>query len=57
LIGQWQVGGRTVLVTASTRLEGRPADYAVGVMVKVYATQGADGVITAREIELEQDED
>ncbi len=57
LIGQWQVGGRTVLVTASTRLEGRPADYAVGVMVKVYAIQGANGVITAQEIELEQNGD
>ncbi len=56
LIGQWQVGGRTVTVTADTVLRGRPADYRTGVLVRVYAVQRADGTLVARQIEPERND-
>lgn len=51
--GLWVIGGRTVVVTAQTRIEGSPqvGDY---VEVKAYA---ANNTLTASQIELEDDDD
>ena len=49
LIGEWQIGGYTVMVDENTEIEGSPA---VGSMVKVEATIGEGGVLLALKIEV-----
>ena len=51
--GLWVIGGRTVMVTAQTRIEGSPqvGDY---VEVKAFA---ANNTLTASQIQLEDDDD
>ncbi len=55
LVGTWQVGGRAVHVTASTQLHGAHAAYRVGAMVKVRALSAPDGIATATDIELSEE--
>ena len=43
------IGGQLVIVTPQTEIKG---ELSVGAMVKVHATQAADGSMTAREIEV-----
>jgi hypothetical protein len=45
----WTVGGKSVAITAQTEIKGA---ITVGDTVKVHARVGADGALTAREIEL-----
>lgn len=52
LVGDWTVGGRTVHVTASTRLNTEGGIFAVGSSVEVKGPMRADGSIDATEIEL-----
>jgi hypothetical protein len=51
--GSWTVGGLTFLLTPSTEIKD---DIAVGDSVKIEALVGADGSLTALEIELEEDQ-
>jgi len=50
----WTVGGKAVAVTAQTEIKGL---LVVGDRVKVHAFLAADGSLTAREIELAEDEE
>jgi len=52
LVGDWMVGGKTVHVTASTRLDEEGGTFAVGSSVEVKGTMRTDGSIDATEIEL-----
>jgi uncharacterized protein DUF5666 len=53
LVGDWTVGGKTVHVSASTKLETEDgAAFAVGATVEVEGTQRSDGSIDATTIEL-----
>ncbi|HEU4390531.1 MAG TPA: DUF5666 domain-containing protein, partial [Blastocatellia bacterium] len=52
LVGDWQVSGHTVHVTASTLINREHGAVAVGALVEVKGTQGADGSITANSIEI-----
>ncbi len=52
LIGDWTVGGKTVHVTASTRLNQEDGVFAVGASVEVKGAARADGSIDATQIEL-----
>ncbi len=54
LIGDWRVGGRTVRVTASTRIERKYGTATVGAFVGVYGAQQSDGSINAAKIEVKQ---
>jgi uncharacterized protein (TIGR03437 family) len=54
LIGDWRVGGRTVRVTASTRIERKYGAVAVGAFVEVYGAPQSDGSISATKIEVRQ---
>jgi hypothetical protein len=49
----WIIGGRTVLIDIFTEIKG---DIVVGNLVKVHALVDADGALTAREIELYDDD-
>lgn len=51
-IGDWTVDGKTVHVSASTRIEQKGGAPAVGVFVKVEGSLQADGSINATEIEI-----
>jgi hypothetical protein len=51
-IGDWVVGGRTVRVTPSTRIEREIGPVAVGAFVEVKGTALADGVFLASKIEV-----
>ena len=51
--GSWTVGGLTFLVTPSTEIKDA---IALGDFVKIEALVGADGSLTALEIELEDDQ-
>src|SRR5262249_52299866 len=53
LVGDWMVAGKTIHVTASTRLELEHGVPMVGDAVEVKGTLGADGSITATRIEVE----
>jgi hypothetical protein len=55
-IGDWVVGGRTVHVTAATRIDTEEGAVAVGATVQVQGTQRADGSIDAQEIEVQEAE-
>ena len=51
LVGDWTVGGKTVHVAASTRLDSSHGAFAVGSSVEVKGTRRTDGSIDATEIE------
>jgi len=53
-IGDWRVSGRTVHVTAATRIEQKKGPVAVGAYVEVEGTQQADGSVNATKIEVKQ---
>jgi hypothetical protein len=50
-IGDWLVGGRTIHVSAATRIETEFGPVAVGAFVEVYGTLRADGSMDATKIE------
>ncbi len=52
LIGDWRVGGKTVHVNASTRIDQEHGTAAVGASVEVKGTSQSDGSLTAAEIEV-----
>ena len=52
LVGDWQVSGHTVHVTASTLINREHGSVAVGAFVEVKGTQGTDSSITANIIEI-----
>src|SRR5215813_5797751 len=52
-IGDWTVGGRTVHVTSTTRLERDGGDPAVGKIAEVEGTLNKDGSVSATEIEIQ----
>ena len=54
LIGDWRVGGRTVRVTVSTRIEREYGSVAVGAFVEVRGPAQSDGSISATKIEVKQ---
>ncbi|MGH9937815.1 MAG: DUF5666 domain-containing protein, partial [Blastocatellia bacterium] len=54
LIGDWRVGGRTVRVTASTRIERKYGLVAIGAFVEVRGAPQSDGSINATKIEVKQ---
>ncbi len=51
-VGDWRVGGRTVHVTSSTRIETNDGPVAVGAFVEIEGTVRADGSIDATKIEV-----
>jgi len=51
-VGDWTVGGKTVHVAASTRLNQEGGTFAVGASVEVAGTTRTDGSIDATKIEL-----
>jgi len=53
-IGDWMVGGKTVHVTAATRIEQEDGRVAVGAVVEVEGTPRADGSVDAAEIKVEE---
>lgn len=57
LIGDWVVGGRTVHVTSSTRIEIEDGLIAVDAFVEVEGRLLVDGSVDAREIETEEQEE
>ena len=56
LIGNWQVAGRTVVVTDTTEIDTEGKVLAVGLLVEVEGVPQADGSILASEIEVEDDD-
>jgi ligand-binding SRPBCC domain-containing protein len=54
LIGDWVVSGRTVHVTAATRIEQEHGPAVVGTYVEVKGWQQADGSVNATKIEVKQ---
>jgi len=50
----WVIGGQTLAISAQTEIDGT---FAVGDAVKVHVFVGADGVLTAREIEAAEVDD
>jgi len=51
-IGDWTVDGRTVHVTASTRIETNDGPVAIGAFVEIEGTLRADGSMAATKIEV-----
>lgn len=51
-IGDWRVGGRTIHVTTSTRIETEFGPVAVGAFVEVHGALQADGTMDAAKIEV-----
>ncbi|HKQ07232.1 MAG TPA: DUF5666 domain-containing protein [Blastocatellia bacterium] len=51
-VGDWRVGGRTVHVTSSTRIETNDGPVAVGAFVEIEGTLRADGSMDATKIEV-----
>lgn len=51
-VGDWRIGGRTIHVTASTRIETNDGPVAVGAFVEVEGTLRADGSMDAVKIEV-----
>ena len=51
-VGDWQVGGRTIHVTAATRIETNDGPVAVGAFVEIEGSMRADGSMDARKIEV-----
>lgn len=54
-VGDWKVGGKTIHVTASTKLIQEKGQAAVGVFVEVDGLVQVDGSINASEIEVKPD--
>jgi hypothetical protein len=52
LIGNWDIGGKTLVVSTMTELDNRGRAFAVGVVVEAEFVTDADNVNHAREIEL-----
>jgi hypothetical protein len=52
-VGDWMVSGRMIHVLAATRIDQRKAPVSVGGFVKIRGVLGADGVLTAGEVEVE----
>jgi hypothetical protein len=50
-IGDWRVGGRTIHVSAATRIETEFGPVAVGAFVEIHGTVRADGSMDATKIE------
>jgi len=50
-IGDWRVGGRTIHVTAATKIEAEIGPVAVGAFVEIKGTLRSDGSIDAAKIE------
>lgn len=57
LIGEWDVDGRRVLVSAATQIDEHKGLVDVGVLVKVEGTRNGDGSITALEIAVKRGEE
>ena len=53
-IGDWRVAGRTVHVTAATRIDQQQGPVVVGALVEVKGRMRADGSIDATRIEVER---
>ena len=51
LIGEWNVGGMTFVISPTTELKTRNGQFAVGVMVKVNFVVDANGTNLARKVE------
>jgi hypothetical protein len=51
-VGEWRVGGRTVRVTASTRIEAEYGPVAVGAFVEIKGLFRTDGSMDATKIEV-----
>ena len=56
-IGDWKVSGRTVRVTAATKIDQEDGPAAVGAFVEVKGATQADGALLASEIEVEKDDE
>jgi len=54
LIGDWVVGGRTVHVTAATRIEQKNGPVVVGAYVQVKGWLQADGSVNATKVEVKR---
>ncbi len=54
LTGDWRVSGRTVHVTAATRIEQKHGPVAVGAYVEVKGSQQADSSVNATQIEVKR---
>src|SRR5215510_1435580 len=57
LIGNWLIGGRTVHVSAATRIEIEDGPVAVGAVAEVEGFLRPDGSVDAAKIEVENDRD
>ena len=57
LIGEWEVDGRRVQVSAVTQIDEHKGLVDVGVLVKVEGTRNSDGSITALEIAVKRGEE
>ena len=55
LVGDWTVGGKTVHVATTTKLEAEGGTFAVGEMVEVEGALEGDGSIDATQISLESE--
>ena len=55
-IGDWTVGGRTIHVTALTRINQEERPISVGVLVEVEGSLRPDGSVDANKIKVEDDE-
>lgn len=56
-IGTWVIGGRSVHVTALTRIEMEDGPVAVGALAEVEGFLNPDGSVDAKKIEIEDDDD
>lgn len=54
-VGDWKVGGKTVRVSSSTKLDQEKGQVAVGVIVEVEGLLQLDGSVNALEIEVKPD--
>lgn len=54
LVGDWLVGGKTIRVSATTRIEQEDGIAAVGALVKIEGALQPDGSINARSVEVER---
>ncbi|HLG16840.1 MAG TPA: DUF5666 domain-containing protein [Blastocatellia bacterium] len=52
-VGDWMIGGKTIHVTASTKIEQETGPVAVGAFAEVEGTAQSDGSIDARKVEVE----
>jgi hypothetical protein len=52
-VGSWQIAGKTVAVTTSTKLDSREGAFVVGACVQVKGSARPDGSVAATEIKTE----